>query len=197
MPKPILLLDVMNTLVYDPFYREVPAFLGLSFERLLAEKHPRSWLEFELDRIDEETLYATFFADGRAINGPGLKAHMHSSYRWLDGIEALLGELQTAGCVCHALSNYPRWYQLIEQRLGLSRYLEWRFVSCNTGVRKPQAEAYLGAARSLDVSPADCLLVDDRAANCEGAQSAGMPALLFSDAAQLRASLQDRQLLPR
>ena len=26
----VLLLDVMSTLVYDPFFREMPAFFGLS-----------------------------------------------------------------------------------------------------------------------------------------------------------------------
>ena len=38
----VLLLDVMGTLVYDPFRVEMPAFLGLSFEQLRAQKHPHA-----------------------------------------------------------------------------------------------------------------------------------------------------------
>jgi len=49
----------------------------------------------------------------------------------------LLHELYAGGVPLHALSNYPRWYQLIEDRLELSRYLRWSFVSCLIGMRKP------------------------------------------------------------
>ena len=97
-----------------------------------------------------------------------------SAYRFLDGIEPLLGELSAAGVPMHALSNYPVWFEMIEARLGLSRYLRWSFVSCRTGVRKPDPEAFLGAARALGVAPSRCLFVDDREKNCAGARAVGI-----------------------
>ncbi|MDA1267103.1 MAG: hypothetical protein O2816_18645, partial [Planctomycetota bacterium] len=54
---PILLLDVMSTLVVDPFYQEIPAFFGLSLDELLAQKDPRAWVDFEQDAIDEATFF--------------------------------------------------------------------------------------------------------------------------------------------
>lgn len=45
-------------------------------------------------------------------------------------MEALLERLAAAGIRMHAFSNYPAWWALIEERLGLSRYLQWTFVSC-------------------------------------------------------------------
>ena len=45
--RPILLFDVMGTLVHDPFFEEMPEFFGLSFDELLAVKHPSAWVEFE------------------------------------------------------------------------------------------------------------------------------------------------------
>jgi len=30
----------------------------------------------------------------------------------------------------HALSNYPCWYHIIEEKLQLSRFLSWTFISC-------------------------------------------------------------------
>ena len=50
-------------------------------------------------------------------------------------------ELRDAGVAMHTLSNYAPWYRQIEQRLGLSRYLPWTFVSCETGSRKPEPQA--------------------------------------------------------
>ena len=109
--------------------------------------------------------------------------------------EALLGELRQRGVPMHALSNYRPWYARIEARLSLSRFLEWSFVSCDTGVRKPDPRAYLGAARRLGVSPGECLFVDDRPENCTGAEAAGMPAILFEGAASLRQALTTRGIL--
>jgi HAD superfamily hydrolase (TIGR01509 family) len=195
--RPVLLLDVMDTLVHEPFQREVPGFFGLTLEELLSQKHPTAWVEYELGAIDEETLFARFFRDGRRIDGAGLKRVMAEAYRWLPGMEELLGELVRAGHELHALSNYPEWYRLIEQRLGLSRYLSWSFVSCLTGLRKPDPRAFTGAARALGVAPGQCLFVDDRETNCAAARATGMQAVRFTGARELRRALAARGLLGR
>lgn len=193
--RPVLLFDVMGTLVYEPFHVEVPAFFGMSLEELLEAKHATAWAEFETGDIDEATLFAIFFKDGHEFDHDKLKSCMTDSYRWLDGMKELLADLREAGFSIHALSNYPEWYRLIEERLGLSRYLEWSFVSCHTGVRKPDPEAYLGAARALGVEPGDCIFVDDREGNCRSARRVGMDAVLFRTAKSLRAELAERGLL--
>lgn len=192
---PTLLLDVMGTVVYDPFFEEVPRFLGMDLAELLKVKHPTAWVRFERDEIDEDTLLRDFFRDGRPFDGRGLKRAMAEAYRFLDGMEELLEELRAAGVPMHALSNYPRWYELIETRLRLSRFMTWRFVSCHTGVRKPDPDAYLGATRTLGCPPQACLFVDDRAANVEGAEAVGMPAVRFQTARGLREVLVRRGVL--
>lgn len=190
-----LLLDVMDTLVYDPFRREIPAFFGLTLPELLAQKHPTAWVRFEHGELDEEALFATFFADGRAFDGGAFIDMLRATYRWIDGVEPLLAELAAEGVPMHALSNYPCWYRLIEERLRVSRYAAWSFVSCDTGVRKPDPEAYLFASRALGVPPARCLFVDDRERNCDAAREVGMDAIVFEDAAQLRRELAARGLV--
>lgn len=185
----VLLLDVMGTLVHDPFYVEVPAFFGMSLDELVAAKDPLAWPRFECSSIGEAELFTRFFRDGRAVDGEGLKAAMASAYALLPGIEALLGELFAAGVEMHALSNYPCWYALIEERLALSRFLSWTFVSCKTGLRKPSPSAYRHAIHALGVAPADALFVDDRESNCVAARAEGIAALRFTDASSLRAEL--------
>jgi len=195
-PAPVLLVDVMDTLVSEPFYGELPAFFGMTFEELLAAKEPRIWIDFELGTMEEAEFTRRFFRDRRAVDGAALRQHMRQSYRWLDGMEALLAELHAAGHEMHALSNYPAWWELIEEKLRLSRFLEWSFVSCRTGVRKPDRQAFLGAARALGRPAEECLLIDDRAANVEAAEAAGMRALLRTDTHGLRAELAALGLLP-
>jgi putative hydrolase of the HAD superfamily len=120
---------------------------------------------------------------------------LQASYRYLDGIEPLLSELAGRGVTMHAFSNYPCWYALIESAIRLSRYVNWTFVSCNTGMRKPDEAAYRHALRALAVPPERVLFVDDRAVNVKAAESTGMRGHVFRDAASLRAALVESKIL--
>ena len=175
----VILWDIMDTLVRDPFFTHMPGFFGHTFEELVKRLTPRAWVEFELGNLTELEFYARFFRDGSVIDGEGLKQHMAQAYTWVEGIEALLSELQARAVPMHALSNYPLWYQVVEQRLGLSRYVELSFISCHTGLRKPAPEAFLHACEQLGVPSEACLLVDDRAQNCDAAREVGLSAFRF------------------
>jgi len=185
----IVLWDVMGTLVHDPFYVEMPEFFGMTFEALLEEKHPSAWVEFELGKCSEHDFLQTFFADGRDFDRRGFVSAVRSSYRWLPGLEELLQELHGAEATMHAFSNYPIWYELIEERLGLSRFLDWTFVSCITGLRKPDPAAYRHVCGQLGVPPEQCVFVDDRVRNCEAARQSGIRSVVFEGVDSLRASL--------
>ena len=189
-----IFFDVMDTLVHDPFHH-MPAFFGLDMPGFLAAKHPTAWLEFERGSIDEATYFDLMFLDGRDVDRGAFLAMLDHHYRWIDGVEPLLAALLRRGHNMFALSNYPIWYQRIEAKLGLSRYLAWRFVSCQTGARKPEPAAYRGAARSAEASPRSCLFIDDREQNCAAARALGMPAVRFHGAETLRADLESRGLL--
>jgi FMN hydrolase / 5-amino-6-(5-phospho-D-ribitylamino)uracil phosphatase len=188
--RSIILFDVMETLVSEPFFEHVPAFFGMTLDELLAAKDPRSWIDFEHGTIDEATYAERFFADRRNVDLAKIKAHMKASYTLLDGVEPLLAELKAKGVEMHALSNYSCWYRLIDEKLGLSRYIGWTFVSCLTGLRKPDPAAYLHALKTLGVAPAECVFVDDRRRNVEAAIAVGMRGVLrTSRIADLRAEL--------
>jgi hypothetical protein len=58
---PILLFDIMDTIVRDPFYKDIPEFFGMSFNELIDCKHPTSWIEFEKGLIDEVKTKAIHF----------------------------------------------------------------------------------------------------------------------------------------
>lgn len=192
----ILLFDVMNTLVYDPIVEEIPAFFDMSLDQLYDAKHPTAWQQFERGELDPDTFYRIYFPDHpEPIDGQALQRTLYDAYRWLPGIEPLLEDLADRGFDLHAFSNYPVWYRIIEQKLNLSRFLDWTFVSCKTGVRKPDERAYRTVLRQLDVPPTQCLFIDDRRDNCTAARRVGIDAVVFEDADQLRKQLQDRGIL--
>lgn len=186
----------MDTLVRDPFFTHMPGFFGHSFKDLVARLQPGTWVEFELGKLGESEFFARFFRDGSAIDGPGLKRCMADGYAWIAGIPSLLAELRARDVPMHALSNYPEWYQLVEERLCLSQYLQLSFISCRTGLRKPAPEAFTYACEQLDVPPDGCLLVDDRAQNCDAARKLGLACIQFDgDVQRLRDRLAEYGLL--
>lgn len=189
-PRPgAIFFDVMDTLVRDPFRDVIPGFFGLGLEELLAVKHPSAWVEFERGERDGASFLRDFFADGRAFDHAGFEAAVKAAYEWVPGMEPLVAALHALGVPLVALSNYPSWYEWIEERLGLGRYLDWARVSYRTGVRKPDPEAYLGAARALELPPRACLFVDDRQSNVDAARAVGMDAVRFEGAGPLREAL--------
>ena len=193
--KPIVLWDVMGTLVHDPFYEEMPEFFDLPFERLLRTLQPGAWVDFELGHRTEREFLSDFFADGRGFDHDRFVQTVRDAYRWLPGMEALVAELHADGHVMHAFSNYPVWYRMIEERLRVSRFADWSFVSCLIGVRKPEPAAYAHVLDELGVEGNECIFVDDRACNCEAAADAGIHAIRFEGADALREALSSADVL--
>lgn len=195
MSARVVLFDVMDTLVHDPFRHEMPAFFGMTLEAMLREKHPRAWIEFELAERDEASFLRDFFADARAFDAEGFREAVFEGYRLLPGIEPLLRELSDRGVEMHAASNYPPWYRAIEDRTALSRYVAWTFVSCEMAVRKPDDAYFHAMLRKLGANAQDCVFVDDQPRNCDAASKLGFDAIRFQGADALRAALAERGLV--
>jgi HAD superfamily hydrolase (TIGR01509 family) len=56
-------------------------------------------------------------------------------------------------------------------------------LSSEVGMVKPHRDIYELAARSLDLTPEECLMIDDLPANIAGAEAAGMTGVICADAA--------------
>ncbi|KAJ3671487.1 hypothetical protein LUZ60_007566 [Juncus effusus] len=186
---PVLLFDVMDTVVKDPFYHHIPAFFQMSMKELLEAKHPTAWVEFEKGEIDEIELAKKFFKDKRSFDLEGLKECMVQNFSYVDGIEPILNGLKQNNYEIHAFTNYPIWYMLIEEKLKLSKYLSWTFCSCTSSKRKPSLDSYNDVLNQLSIEPSNCVFVDDRVGNIEAAKNVGMIGLHFKNAELLKNDL--------
>jgi FMN phosphatase YigB (HAD superfamily) len=192
-----VVFDVMDTVVRDPFTEVVPRFFGMSLDELMQAKNSSAWFEFERGNIDEAELRSTYFCDGRDFDLAGLKAALLDGYEFVDGMPELLADLRAVGHQLHAFSNYPEWYTLIEEKLGIesSHGMRWTSVSCDTGLRKPEPFAYQHLLRSVGIGrkigAAPLLFVDNDAHNCEAAKEVGITSVHFTSAGELRERLGD------
>lgn len=185
----------MGTLVYDPIEKEITDFFGSDRETLFQSTRRELWISFEEGNATEEDFARDFFLDGRSFDYPAFKAMLAETYKPLPGIAELLGELHAQGHAMVALSNYPVWYEMIRDKMPFSNQLDWRFVSCLTGHRKPSPLAYLGPLGEYEIAAENALFVDDRGSNCKAAHDLRIPAVKFESAAQLRDELVRRGFL--
>ncbi|MSP73624.1 MAG: hypothetical protein EXR76_15925 [Myxococcales bacterium] len=187
----VLLWDVMDTLVVDPFREVMPTFFGMDLNALGALMSRKAWPAFERGEIDEATYFATAFIDQRTFDGPAFREAMVDAYRLIPGVETLLAELTDRGVPMFGFSNYSSWYLRLDERMELSRFLDWQLVSCRTGLRKPDALSYRRAVNVAAAAPEDCLFIDDREVNVEAARESGLVAHRFVDSEAARKVIED------
>ena len=78
----------------------------------------------------------------------------------------------------------------------VTRAVPWSFVSCDTGLRKPDPRAWEHALETLGAAPHEVLFVDDREGNVRAARELGIGALRFEGADHLRDELGRLAVLP-
>lgn len=74
---------------------------------------------------------------------------------------------------------------------GLLSLFDATVISTQVGATKPDPKMYAAILEKLDANPGDCLFVDDRVSNLEGAMAAGMKAVQMARSAFLPGEIWD------
>lgn len=189
-------LDLMDTVLRDPFRHAISEVSGLPAERLAAERDPEAFHAFELGLIDEREYGRRFFrpGSGLSLDLTALWDALEPRFEFLDGMEGLAARLAERVPV-HVLSNYSPWYERLRTRFRLDRFVTGHHPSFLIGARKPDGIYFRTVLDRTGLAAGALLFVDDRDVNVEGARRAGLPAFRFAGAARLERDL--RPLLER
>jgi 2-haloacid dehalogenase len=146
--------------------------------------------------------------DGVAILGTSFPHHAETASafhaRWheslpgpVPGSVEILETLVRDGRPLYAITNYSaeKWAETLPRFPFLARSFRDVVVSAHEGVTKPDARIYAILCERNGLRPADCVFIDDSAANIAGAIDFGMDAIRFTDAPALAAALRERRLL--
>jgi HAD superfamily hydrolase (TIGR01509 family) len=198
-PRPrALVLDLMGTLIADPYREALRAGTGLDLDELRAVKDDQAWPDFEMALIDEAEFVRRFYNDdaaGRVLDLDAFHAARRAGYRWLPGMRELL--VETQGRVGrYVASNYPVWIEELRLLFALDGCTDGVWASHHLGVRKPDPEFFVRLLDKVGHQPGECLFVDDRDDNCAGAEAVGLRAHRFTDAGDLRRRLVAEGVLP-
>lgn len=193
----IVLLDLMDTLVVDPYRAAVRAATGLELDEARPHRDPGAWPAFEVGALDEAAFFARFWGDGVdwSVDVAAFHRARRAGYRWVPGAREILDGLE-GRVERHVASNYPVWIEELRARFRLDHRTEGVWSSHRLGVRKPEPAFFHRVLDGVGAEPGETLFVDDRAANCDAARAVGMRAHLFVDAADLGERLRAEAVLP-
>lgn len=153
---------------------------------LAATVGSRWWAELDRGVMDEEEVIEKmieespkykdairkFFDDGKEL----LVEAFDYSEKWID-------DMKSRGYRVYLLSNYPRSYFLLhsETRMKFVKNVDGRVVSAFVKSVKPEHEIYKILLDTYNLNPNECVFIDDREDNVEGAVKAGMHGIVFKN----------------
>lgn len=181
---PVVALDLMDTVLVDPFREALHAATGLTPRELFARRAPGMYPAFERGELDEAAYWQAFRDAGIDFDAEAFHATRRAGYRWVDGMRDLIEDVRSHATVV-AASNYPHWAQELEDGM-LAGLFDGFHVSYRLGARKPDAAFFDRLLGEVGRDPAEVFFVDDREVNVEGAREVGLHAHRFVDTPSLR-----------
>lgn len=86
-------------------------------------------------------------------------------------------------------SNQLPLHAVESKKNGWFEFFDKLFLSFKIGAKKPDLKSYKAVLEKLKAKPSDVVFFDDKLVNVEGARKAGINAVLFKNAKQLRAEV--------
>ncbi len=105
------------------------------------------------------------------------------------GVIKLIKSLKQKGYKVSTISNTFKPPEKFHIKFGHYKFFDHVFLSNRLKMRKPEAMIYRYAIKKLNVKPSECVFIDDRLENVQGARRVGMKAILFKDAVRLERDL--------
>ncbi|MEU8927111.1 HAD-IA family hydrolase [Kitasatospora sp. NPDC048545] len=180
----LIVFDLMDTLLTDPYRQAHEAASGLGFAEFDSLRPPGAYHRLERGEISEGEYWRSIRESGIAFDVDVFHTVRRQGYRWLPGMRELVAD-------CAAVyrtvvgSNYPDWITEIGRDfltgLGVDVYASYRF-----GVRKPSADFFLMLCEQSGVTPEELVLVDDKPGNTAAVLALGGRGITFTSAPQAR-----------
>ncbi len=164
--------EVLDSLMKDSFYQDYAC------GRFPAEKFQQEFCRHLNLDMDFETFKKEWNNVFKPIPGMGeLVRQVSRNYN--------IGLLSDIG---------PLHWEHLYETLPVLKEFSNPVLSYKIGCLKPDNKTYLLAADSTGTAPENCLFIDDREINVQGAAKTGMKALLFEGPAKLRQELQKMEI---
>jgi 2-haloacid dehalogenase len=155
----ILIFDLMDTIIDDPFYANFFNKLNKEQKKYwLSIKNHEAYILFEEGKIlENEYVNQSYKKDPREYQLPSvlkMKKMMFRQIHYLPGIEELFEKIHQCkkelNIYTILASNYSQWYhEIFFKKKELNDWFDYIFFSCEMGIRKPDERFYRVIYESL------------------------------------------------
>lgn len=192
-PLRAVIFDYGGVLTYLPTDRDWETMASIAGAQLptMLEAYWLHRYPYEVGRYDSERYWGLVARDcGLKFGGNVVRKLVdQDNEQWgrpnPDTI-ALARSLRCSGMRTALLSNMqPDMLSFVRERHPWLREFALRVISCEVAEAKPEPAIFTLTAERLQLPPQECLFLDDREANVEGARKIGMRALHFESAQAL------------
>jgi putative hydrolase of the HAD superfamily len=195
MRRPVLIFDFGNVVAFFDFqkaYSVLESRSGLTRE-VLATRLRNNGFPALMERYESGAMDSLEFS--RAVCGlVGVDlSHQEFTTAWNgiftlnEPIARLVGTLKSRGYRLLLGSNTNELHasHFLREYAATMDHFDHLVLSYEVGHIKPAAEFFQACARLAGVEPSECIFIDDRPENVEGARQAGLTAIVFQDAEEL------------
>jgi len=191
-----VIFDLGRVLVDVKFRKESLRFFGLPPEltdmKLILDNAFKNELfrRFNMGQLTPHEFYRAFCAEhGLEVSFDQFREIWCSVFAPMPEMEKLFYQVQARYRVGLLSDTDPIHWEYCRQHFPFLQTIPRPTLSFEIGALKPDPQCYITAAKNVDCRPEECLFIDDRPQNVEGAQKTGMQAVLFEGAAVLRRTL--------
>lgn len=197
-----IIFDLGRVLVDVRFNRESLGFFGVSpddkdMEKILtAAFNNPLFRDYNMGKISTEDFYRAFTREHHLqMDFETFKQKWCSVFAPVEGMEALFRQVKARYPVGLLSDTDPLHWEYCLEHFPFLHLIEKPTLSFEIGALKPTPVCYLKAAENVGYSPEECLFIDDRPVNVEGAERVGMKGLVFQNAVLLKESFKEFGIL--
>ncbi|MBI2543282.1 MAG: HAD family phosphatase [Candidatus Aenigmarchaeota archaeon] len=192
----VFVFDVGGVITKDPMahiYKAVDREFKTSTEDI-EKAYDKLKSPVETDKISAKEFWARLskelgIKDTNLLKKTWMNSFVKATAPVDKSVVKIIKEIKNEGYRVAALSNTIRAHERLHRKLGHYKFFEPVFLSCRLGMRKPNIGIYKHAVKRLKVKAGECVFIDDKSENVASARKAGMNAVLFKNAIQLKKEL--------
>ena len=198
-----IVFDMGNVLLDFSIDRVISPYFSREEDRALIRKlvfDSGEWDRLDAGEFTEEEALSRWQAkvpDSLREGVAEMFAHWHETLTEIDGMADLIRELKKAGYRCFLLSNTSLRVESYWKDFEVLRLQEGRIISARCRWMKPDPAIYKCLCDTYGLLAEECVFIDDRIRNVQGAERIGMRGIHFPtyDADALRKNLKKEGVL--
>jgi len=190
-----IIFDVGGVLMTDVPLKKIAQDLSARFSMPEDELHSylypnEHWTHLTLGEISEDEYWDYFLKTSKVkVDRKELKDRVRRELRPI-GENVKIVPLLKSQYKLAILSNHSKeWSEFMRKEFDFFDSFDQIIFSCDVGLRKPDSRIYKLALTKLNSEPEECVFIDDKKRNTDGAEKVGMKTILLENVSKLREEL--------